>query len=108
MGKSWTPVRAARLGFLAGRGFSIEGIMSEAKLGIRSERSLRVAATRWGLSFGLGGGQQIAVQLTPEDRDVLTAASAERGVTVLALTTALMHGVLGGRLVDAVLDDRDR
>jgi hypothetical protein len=46
------------------------------------------------------------VQLTPEDRDMLTAAAAERGVSVLALTTALMHGVLGGRLVDAVLDDR--
>jgi hypothetical protein len=66
---------------------------------------VRVAAARRGISFGLGGGQ-IAVQLTPEDRDMLTAAAAERGVSVLALTTALMHGVLGGRLVDAVLDDR--
>ena len=31
-----------------------------------------------------------------------TAAAAERGVSVLALTSALMHGVLGGRLIDAV------
>jgi hypothetical protein len=104
MSKRWTPVRAARLGFLAGRGLPIEGVMSDAKLAVRSEHSIRCAAARWGISFGLGGGQ-IAVQLSSEDRDVLTAAAAERGVSVLALTTALMHGVLGGRLVDAVLDD---
>jgi hypothetical protein len=81
MTKRWTPEAAARLGFLA----------APPRAG--------------GISFGLGGGQT-AVQLTPEDRDMLTAAAAERGVSVLALTTALMHGVLGGRPVDAVLDDR--
>jgi hypothetical protein len=47
--------------------------MADARLsalGSWSERAVRVAASRWGLSLGLGGGQ-IAVQLTAEDRDVL-------------------------------------
>jgi hypothetical protein len=102
----WTPERAARVGYLADKGCSIETAMSDYRIAAKSERALRCAASRWGLTFGLGGGT-IAVQLSPHDRDALTMAAGVRGVSTLELTTKIMHAVLGARLVDAVLDDRD-
>jgi hypothetical protein len=100
----WTPERAALVGYLAGRGCSIETAMSDYRIAAKSERALRCAASRWGLTFGLGGGM-VSVQLSPSDRDLLTLAAGVRGVSTLELTTRIMHAVLGARLVDAVLDD---
>jgi hypothetical protein len=94
----WTPERAARIGFLAGRGVGFEAAMADYRVGAKSERALRCAASRWGLSFGLGGGQ-IAVQLTAEDRDLLTFAAGERGVSsdVLMATVARAVDQRGAR-----------
>jgi len=99
----WTPERAARIGFLAGRGVGFEAAMAD---GAKSERALRCAASRWGLSFGLGGGQ-IAVQLTAEDRDLLTFAAGERGVSSDVLMAKIVRAGLRERLTNAVLDDQD-
>ena len=74
--------------------------------GAKSERALRCAASRWGLSFGLGGGQ-IAVQLTAEDRDLLTFAAGERGVSSDVLMAKIVRAGLRERLTNAVLDDQD-
>jgi hypothetical protein len=100
----WTPERAARVGYLAAKGCSPEAAMADYRIAAKSERALRCAASRWGLTFDLGGGT-IAVQLSSSDRDLLTLAACLRGVSTLDLTTRIMHAVLGARLVDAVLDD---
>ena len=43
----WTLLRAARLGYLAGRGLSVNSIMADDTIAARSERAVRVAASRW-------------------------------------------------------------
>jgi hypothetical protein len=58
------------------------------------------------LSFGLGGGQ-IAVPLTAEDRDLLTFAAGERGVSSDVLMAKIGRAGLRERLTNAVLDDQD-
>lgn len=102
----WTPERAARVGFLAGRGVGFEAAMADYRGGAKSERALRCAASRWGLSFGLGGGQT-AVPLTAEDRDLLTFAAGERGVSSDVLMAKIVRAGLRERLTNAVLDDQD-
>ena len=50
----WNLKRAARLGYLAGRGLSVESIMADHVIAARSERAVRCAASRWGLALGIG------------------------------------------------------
>ena len=46
----WNLKRAARLGYLAKRGLSVESIMADHVIAARSERAVRCAASRWGLA----------------------------------------------------------
>ena len=62
----WTPQRAARLGYLAGRGLSIDSIMADDTIAARSERAVRVVASRWRVPIGGGGGFSVA--LSSDDR----------------------------------------
>src|SRR6266566_8301003 len=50
----WNLKRAARLGYLAGRGLSVGSIMADHVIAARSERAVRCAASRWGLALGIG------------------------------------------------------
>ena len=54
MAARWTLIRAARLGYLAGRGLSVTSIMADDTIAARSERAVRVAASRWRLPIGGG------------------------------------------------------
>jgi hypothetical protein len=49
----WNLKRAARLGYLAGRGLSVESIMADHVIATRSERAVRCAASRWSLALGI-------------------------------------------------------
>jgi len=46
-----TPRRVARLGYLAGRGWSIGKILSDEALKPKTASEIRCAATRWGLAL---------------------------------------------------------
>jgi hypothetical protein len=62
----WNLKRAARLGYLAGGGLSLESIMADHVIAARSERAVRCAASRWGLALGIGSPFSILLPL--EDR----------------------------------------
>ena len=68
----WNLKRAARLGYLAGRGLSVESIMADHVIAARSERAVRCAASRWGLALGIGSPFTILLPL--EDRLALECA----------------------------------
>jgi hypothetical protein len=46
----WNLKRAARPGYLAGRGLSVESVIADHVIAARSERAVRCAASRWGLA----------------------------------------------------------
>jgi hypothetical protein len=98
----WTPGRAARLGYLAGRGASARAIVADDKIGARSERAVRMAVSRWGLTLGAGA---FAVPLTADDREALRNAADDRGVTPDALAALILRLVCRDGLLSAVLDD---
>jgi hypothetical protein len=102
----WNLKRAARFGYLAGRGLSIESIMADDVITAKSERAVRCAASRLGVP--IGGNGLLAVALSATDRRQLTGAAHERGMTIEALVTALLRQVAHDSLVDAVLDDRSQ
>jgi hypothetical protein len=99
----WSPRAAARFGFLVGRGVSTDAI-ADPTIGTRSEQALKCAATRWGLPLGTGG-PQLLVPATAGDLELLERAAFGRGLSVVSLTATIVHLVVAGRLVDAVLDD---
>ena len=99
----WTPKEAARLGFLAVRGVGFRTVLRDETVGVRGELSVKHAARRWGLAFGNDASLQIA--LPPDDREILQAAAAERGLSVASFTANLIHTIASERLFRAVLDD---
>ena len=99
----WTPKEAARLGSLAGRGASFRTTLRDESVGVRGERSVRHAARRWGLAFG--DDASLSIPLPPDDREILQAAAAERGLSLASFTANLVHTVASERLFKAVLDD---
>ena len=101
----WNLKRAARFGYLAGRGLSIESIMADDVIAAKSERAVRCAASRFGVPVGSNG--LLAVALSAADRRQLAGAAHERGMTVEALAAALLRQVAHDSLVAAVLDDRE-
>lgn len=99
----WTLERAARLGYLAGRGASAASILEDETVGAVSERAIRCAASRWGVALGTGAA--FSVPLSLDDRRVLEDAADARGISTSALATAILHVVAEQRLFAAVLDD---
>jgi hypothetical protein len=105
----WAPKQAARLGFLAGRGSSLDALRSDPLLRGRSEQSLCHAATQWRVKFGSGGAPKddamLSIHVTPTDREVLEQAAAERGLSTASFTASLVHVITSERLLQAVMDD---
>ena len=73
----WNLKRAARLGYLAKRGLSVESIMADHVIAARSERAVRCVASRWGLALGIGSPFTILLPL--EDRLALECTAELRG-----------------------------
>ena len=105
----WTPKQAARLGFLAGRGASLDAVRSDPLLRGRSEQSLCHAATAWRLKFGAGGAPKddatLVVPIPPADLPVLEDAAAARGLSPASFAATLLHTITSQRLITAVMDD---
>ena len=100
----WTLLRAARLGYLAGRGLSVNSIMADDTIAARSERAVRVAASRWHVPIGTGG---LPVALSSDDRRRLDDAARARGTTSADLALTLLRMVVQQDLIKAVIDDGD-
>ena len=100
----WTLLRAARLGYLAGRGLSVNSIMADDTIAARSERAVRVAASRWRVPIGTGG---LPVALSSDDRRRLDDAARARGTTSADLALTLLRMVVQQDLIKAVIDDGD-
>ena len=81
--------RIARLGYLAGRGYSVVSIMADDTVGARSERAVRCAASRLGVPIGATGGLPVA--LSSDDRRRLDDAARARGTTSADLALALLR-----------------
>ena len=101
----WTPKRAARLGWLAGRGVSMESVLRDRRVGAKSEQSLRHVATRWGLHFGSDAPPPLSIPLPPGDQEILEQAAAVRGLSTASFAATLIHTIASERLFNAVLDD---
>lgn len=103
----WTPKRAARFGWLAGRGASMATIMRDRQIRAESEQQLRGCATRWGLSFGSSSGasSSLAIPLPVADQEILEAAAQERGLSTASFAADLLHVITSQRLIRAVMDD---
>jgi hypothetical protein len=101
MSRGWTPRRVARLGYLAGRGLSLESIMADDALAARSESSVRHAASRWGVP--LGQGTPFTLLLGADDRVRLAEEAAERGMDARMLATRIVETVMREKLIEAVL-----
>jgi hypothetical protein len=99
----WNLKRAARLGYLAGRGLSVESIMADHVIATRSERAVRCADSRWGLALGISSPFTILLPL--EDRLALECTAELRGMSTNALALAIVRTVVREQLIDAVLDD---
>ena len=78
----WTPKRAARLGYLAGRGVSMESVLRDRRIGAKSAQALRGIATRWGLHFGSAAAPLLSAPIPPADQEILEQAAAARGLSM--------------------------
>ena len=106
---AWTPKRAARLGWLAGRGASLRSVLQDAEIGAVTARSLRQAATRWHIEQDAGrGNSPLAIPIPPGDQEILEQAAAARGLSVASFAADLLHVIASQRLIGAVMDDDDR
>jgi hypothetical protein len=84
----WTLKQAARFGWLAGKGASIDVVRADPMFRSRSEQSLAHASTRWHISFGSGGAppkaDALAVHVSERDLEILEGrrprARVERGI----------------------------
>jgi hypothetical protein len=112
--QKWTPKQAARFGYLAGRGASIDTVQADPMLGGRSKQSYSHAATSWRLKFSGAAEPKdnapeddatLAVPIPPADLPVLEAAAAARGLSVESFTATMIHTIASERLVKAVMDD---
>jgi hypothetical protein len=99
----WTPRRAARFGYLAGRGVSAEAIVSDLAIAAVSRKAVRHVATRWGIPLTHGAR---TITLSADVVRQLEGPARARRTTVQALALAVVRVVARDRLVDAVLDDR--
>lgn len=102
--RNWTPRRAARAGYLAGRGFAKEEILRDRIVAVHSERALLQAFTRWHVTIGNGTWP---LALDPETESKLIAEANRRGISVNALLTEIVTTVLKDDLITAVIGDEE-
>ena len=79
--------------------------MADDTIAARSERAVRVAASRWHLP--IGGVGLLPVALSLDDRHRLDDAARARGTTSADLALVLLRVVLQQDLIKAVIDDGD-
>ena len=104
--KPWSQRAAARLGWLAGRGASLDVIRADRWIGgNRTTQAIHRAAARWRLPLGAPEPDALAVHIPPRDREVLEQAAAARGLSVASFAATLLHVISRERLFSAVLDD---
>ena len=101
----WTPDRVARLGFLAGCGFTVASIMSDGLVAARSKRAVRTDASRWHVPIGGDGGLPVA--LSPPISAGSTPAARAHGTTSAELALTVLRIVVRDNLSEAVIDDGD-
>jgi hypothetical protein len=101
----WTPRRAARFGYLAGRGLSADAIGSDPAVAAVSRQAVHHVATRWGIPLAPGATGTIVLPVDVVRE--LDGPARERRTTVEALALAVLRVVARDRLVDAVIDDRE-
>ena len=102
----WTPRRAARLGYLVGRGLSIGKILSDEALKPKTAREIRCASTCWGLALiAPRRAESDGLPISDRDRTRLGPTAELRGLTAEALAIALLRVIAADDLVAAVLDD---
>ncbi|MCC6780938.1 MAG: hypothetical protein IT537_30565 [Hyphomicrobiales bacterium] len=101
----WRPAGAAKLGYLAGRGFAIETIAAQLHVTVRSAQ---MVAARWRISFAPAGVEPVEVTLPLQDRRELAAAARARGMAPQALAQLILHHIVAGDLVGAVLGEDPR
>lgn len=98
----WTPGAAARLGYLAGRGLSLESILADEQLCMRGEYSIRQAAARWKLAMGVGTPFTIFPSLN--DRLRLQQEATSRGMSPRQLADRIVAvGLYDPRILDAAM-----
>jgi hypothetical protein len=102
MSRRWTYQRAARLGYLAGRGLSIESIMADELLAAYSEFSVRKRASNWRIP--LGRGVPFTLVIAGDDRERLYDQAARLNTSARELAAAIVRNVLRDHMVDAVID----
>ena len=98
---NWTLRRAARLGYLAGRGLPLDAIAADAQ---RSQHSIRHVMSRWHVPSGGPGGMLSGL----EDRSELERAALRRGVSADTIALRLLRVISSDQLIDAILDDGER
>jgi hypothetical protein len=73
-----TPKQAARFGYLAGQGASLDAIRADPMFEGRSGQSFANASKRWRIAVGTNGhpkGDELAVHITERDREILESAA---------------------------------
>ena len=107
-GRAWTLRKAARLGWLAARGASLDDIRADRWIGgNRTPQSIHRATVRWHVPISTSEpmADVLAVHVPPRDREVLEQAAATRGLSVASFAATLIHTIARERLFNAVLDD---
>jgi hypothetical protein len=98
--ENWTPKQAARVGYLAGRGYPAEIIATDSAIGPRTRGSIQHVITRWRLRSGGG-----AIALSDAVLTGLAKAACSRRVSVEALALQVLHRAVDDSLISAILDD---
>jgi hypothetical protein len=100
----WERARVARLGFLAGRGLSLDAIAAD--LGV-SPQSLRYVMTRWDIETAQPPTMpgRIIDNLPTHERLAIESAAAMRDQTGNALALRLLSVIVSDHLIDSILDD---
>jgi hypothetical protein len=84
----WTLARAARLGYLAGRGLPLAAIMVDEIVAAKSEQSVRNVCSRWNIALGIGG--PFTIYLTDQERLAFAYLAQKKGCTTQYLATQLI------------------
>jgi hypothetical protein len=83
--QKWTPKQAARFGYLAGKGASLDTVRADPILRGRSAQSFSHASTRWHIpvngAAATADAATLAVPIPPADLPVLEDAAAARGLS---------------------------
>ncbi|UYO50308.1 hypothetical protein KQX64_06960 [Rhodopseudomonas palustris] len=103
----WTAERAARAGFLAGRGWSRDEIAADEILGATTPKALEHMLRRWKIPLmKTRGGKCVLCALSPSETERLEAAARARSMSLEMLAEELLSIVAGdAALIENILDD---